>query len=370
MFGYTNPIFVIVVLLFYIILHHLYRPALYYKGSLPITRKLCGLIIIILLCIYAVQDSDYFHYRDYLITLSSGSEVSSMEDIYAWIASIVSYNYTLFRLLVWGSAIFFFIKSAKRLNSNLCIVLFFFVSMYLSKFSYSRVSLAMAMGLYGYSFIVKSGTNQIVSKLWGIVLVISSIFFHKSAIVFLPLYILSLFKFNKWVYFLLLMLLPVMYYVVSTIGVDYLFSMQSNTIFDYNSAINYLEKSKRSMGIAAVIQRLLERVPYYIIMIIILWDIFKGYYKSRDYSVRCLMNFSLYTILFSSIFLFDFGENNTTIIYYRFLYYSILPLSILLASLWKDKRYKKYILISQKIGYIAVIYSILYSAYNMCFLFF
>lgn len=364
MVAYTSPIYVIIVLIGYVVLHHIYKPILQCRASLSREKQVLGCVLVLVLCLFSVQDSDYFHYKDYLISLSQGVKVESLEDVYLWIAKIVRYDYFLFRFIIWGGALFLFIKTCDRLECNRGLVLFFFVSMYLTKFSYSRASLAMAVGLYGFSLLINPMKVKVYSYILGIAIILVSSFFHKSAITFLPIYFLSLFPWGRKSYIVFLLSLPIIYILLSTKGIVYLFSMDNESVFDYNTAISYLSKEQVSMGIAAKVQRILERIPYYIMLLIIMKDIFSQS-KKIDYQTRTLMNFSLIVILISSLFLFDFGGNNTTIIYYRFLYYSILPLSILMSKLYESGVYNRTIIFTQSIGYVSVIYAILYSAYNM-----
>lgn len=362
--NHTHPIYVLIVLMFYILLHYWYKPSRFYYSSNRRLKNIIGGIIIILLCVFSVQDSDYFHYKEYISLLKSGHDISSLERVYIWIAEFVSYNYFLFRLLIWGGAYILFTQAAKRMHCDEGLVAFFFVSMYLSKFSYSRASLAMAIGIYGFSLIISSYKTRLIPSVCGVVLIFMTYFFHKSAVIFVPIYILSLFRWGKKGYFILLLFLFALYLYFSKYGVDILFSMEDNTIFDYKTAMSYLNKDKSNIGVAALIQRVLERIPYYLILLIILRNVFWGKNDVEDYSMRCLMNFSFIVIVFSSLFLFDFG-GNTSVIYYRLLYYSILPLSILLSKLYTTGIDVKVVRTTQRIGYISVLYAILYSAYNM-----
>ena len=98
--NHTHPIYVLIVLMFYILLHYWYKPSRFYYSSNRRLKNIIGGIIIILLCVFSVQDSDYFHYKEYISLLKSGHDISSLERVYIWIAEFVSYNYFLFRQLI------------------------------------------------------------------------------------------------------------------------------------------------------------------------------------------------------------------------------------------------------------------------------
>lgn len=359
-----SPYCILLVLAGYIILHHLYKPSKY-DQKISRRSKIFGYGLICLLSIYSVQDTDYYHYMGYMQDLSKGDEVN-MEEVYYWIASFVNYNYTCFRIIVWGSALVLFHWTIKRLCLNEPLVLYFFVTIFFIKFSYARVSLAMIVGLLGYTFLIKPIKEKLFSYLLGIVLLISSIFFHKSAIVIMPLYILSLFKINKYTIACLFLCFPLVYLFVSSFGANFIMNMDSaeDSILAVGTAQSYLSAEQNKIGLGSLLYRTLLYTSYYICF----WGLIKFFrgnfnlYDKEKHLVQ-IAQLAFYIIAFSTIFVFDFGLN-TRIIFYRFLYYSLFPLSFVLAFFHQKQFSPGLFLWAERIGYMATIYSVLYSFYN------
>lgn len=356
----SSPYYILLVLVGYLILRYIYKPAIS-NNIISDRQQKIGLFLIIIICLFAIQDTDYFSYKTALNAMSQGATLH-FEDVYYTIGEIVSYNYLLFRIVIWGSAFTLFCWSVKRLDVSLVVALFFFVTMYLTKFSYARASLAMSIGLFGYTFLVKPISLKWISYLLGASIVATSLLFHKSAIFMIPVYMLSLFKINKFTIGAALIMFPIGYYLISEYGIALLMRADdSETIA--NSAQEYLMKDVSNKGIAILILRFLERTPYYIILYIIVKCITNKTYSVLPLYHRSIFNVVIYVVAFSSLFLLNYTVN-TEVLYYRLLYYSILPLSISLPILLKFCKDRKLLKIAYMMGFYSVIYTILYSFYN------
>ena len=358
----SNPFAILLVLLGYLVLWYIYKPTISPYKSISATRERYGLLLIMIICLFSVQDTDYYHYQTALRAISKGA-ILHFEDVYYTIGEIVSYNYFLFRFVVWGSAFALFCWSAKRLKVPLPVVMFFFVTMYLTKFSYARASLAMSIGFFGYTFIIKPIRLTLISYILGISTIIISLYFHKSAVFMIPVYVLSSFKLNKYSLGIALILFPFGYYFISEFGISLLMNIDDTENSTIISAQGYLMRDASNKGIAVIILHFLERTPYYIIVYLIYKIIRNKNYDMLNYSQRSICNVVLYVVAFASLFLFDYSIN-TSVLYYRFLYYSILPLSMILPILLKLERNSRLFKIAYTMGFYSVIYSILYSFYN------
>lgn len=357
----SNPYYILIVLLGYLALRYIYKPAIASNRKFSRGRNTVGIIIIVIICLFSVQDTDYFHYETVLSAMSQGA-ATHLEDVYYEIGDFVQYNYLFFRLVVWGSALCLFLVTIKRLNVPIASVLFFFVTMYLTKFSYARASLAMAIGLFGFSFVIKPLGLKYISYIVGILIITSSLLFHKSAIFMIPVYLLSLFKMNRYTICISAILYPLGFYLISEYGIDLLMGAGGDDAV-VESAQGYLMKDSQKKGIAVLILYILSRTPYYIFLFVIIKNVINGLYIYMPVYQRAILNVPVYVISFASLFLFNYSVN-TEIMYYRFLYYSILPLSIAIPMLFSKNDDYKLLRFSCMLGFCAVVYEILYSFYN------
>ena len=163
------------VIFLYILLLCVYKEAYVYHFISSKKKFFGGIFLVLILCLYAVQDTDYFHYMQELNRIKLGY-ISNLEDVYIALAGYVNYEYISFRLIVWGIALLLFVLSIYRINQPISLVLFYFVSMYMLRFAYARVSLAMAMGIFGYTFLIKPINKSYISYIVGILIIFCSVF--------------------------------------------------------------------------------------------------------------------------------------------------------------------------------------------------
>lgn len=320
-----------------------------------------GVLLIMIFTLFAVQDTDYFHYIDLLDSLAQGRS-THVEEIYVGISSIVNFKNIPFRLIVWGTAILLYVVSIKRLDIPIPLVLFFFSAIFILKFSYARASLAMSIGLLGYVFCIRPLKIRMLSIIIGVLLVFVSLIFHKSAIFWLLIFGCSFVKLDKLSLWTLLFLYPVFVLFTKMYGVNYFFALVSDELADSASAYMKAIASAR-MGLNYYVRILLERTPYYLMLFGIILSVINGKYQNLKSFERRIINVSFYIIYFSSFFLFDFGVN-TSIMYYRFLYFSILPLPLMMAIFYTNGICLKLIKFSLVFGITACLYNFLYSFYN------
>lgn len=152
-------------------------------------------------------DSDYFHYYNFVKKLSQGYDIRSQESVYVFIARTFFYNYFLFRVVVWGCALFVFYKTCRKSGIRGDEGIYALMIMYGNIFAYARASLGMAILFYGYCLLVSRHTVH--NRLIALGIMVASIFFHTSmAIAMLCCFAALLFKWKKKTILILLLSLP------------------------------------------------------------------------------------------------------------------------------------------------------------------
>lgn len=355
-----NPLLILIMMCLYICIVTYYKPAYLKQKNFSNPKNLFGVFLIFIFSLYAVQDTDYFHYIDALEDLSRGG-FSHFEDIYIDIASYVDYQNIHFRMIVWGAALVLFVLSIKRLGISLPLVLFFFAALFIMKFSYARASLAMAFGVFGYTFLAKPIRFRLLSFTIGVLLISASLLFHKSASFWILIFLCSIIQLKKPRLGILLLLYPVGVYFSTRYGLDYFLASVSDDFAE--NAMGYMSKDALDHGLNYYVRMILTRTPYYLMFLGIIISVFKGNYQQLPSHEKKIINISFYIIYFSSFFLFDFGVN-TSVMYYRFLYYSIMPLSMLMAIFYKSGINLKLLKYSVILGVSGCIFDFLYSYYN------
>lgn len=365
-----TPILILVNILIILLLFVLFIGSYHYPYNMTANKRFVIKTLIFIFFIFSYWGGDWFHYYEAIIEMKlygSNFELltgyESLELPYWYIARFVNYNYILFRIVVWGSIFILVIKTQKRLelDNNIFLISFVFISMLL--LSYARVSLAMALAFYGYSFIIKPNKNiKLNSYFFGLLIILSSFFFHKSAIFLLVILPLSLIKLSKKTIFLSFMLFPILIFIIKTSGFDYIMnkSIADESIINIRSAQVYLNADYYQHGAGMYISNILLYSVFYFSFWIILRYVFSEKYCNMPKHMQKYTNTVFWIILFSSIFLFT---GTISVFYYRLLYFSVIPLSFFVTYIMSQK-------IDFNFSRILIIVSIIWTFYRVSYSFY
>lgn len=353
-------------------LYILTKPALK-KGFLDKSRTIVVLCFCFIFCLFSFWGADWFGYLKYFYAIQQGYVDSvSLEYIYKWIMSTFPSYYLFFRAIVWGTSLFFLVQTVKRLQMNLGVVLFFFCCIFLIYFSYARVTLAITMMCYGYSLLWKIDTKSrnYLSFCAGVCLIITSFFFHKSAILGIMAIVVSIIvkKIGRVGPVIVLFSFPLCVLALNVFFSDYFGELTEteDTMGEYARAgSSYLNADNSSgfSGIGTFIQRaVLERLPYFLLA-------FCCYKEIRSPSVKYNEGISAMIVLLfvivvtSLVFAFDLGVNTSTV-HVRYLRFAQVPACIVLSYFYINNIQVRLVIWTYKIGVFACFYSLFYVLYN------
>ena len=91
------------------------------KEKKRISRSLF-IVLITIFCLFSFWGGDWFHYQ---YGFEHVAEITHMEPVYLWLYTH-SHSYLLFRIIVWGSAVFLLLRAFKRLQINNDVAIAFF----------------------------------------------------------------------------------------------------------------------------------------------------------------------------------------------------------------------------------------------------
>lgn len=338
-----------------------------------LTKKRINTIVILILifCLFSFWGQDWFGYLRYFEMIKSGEDILSLEYPYKWIIEYISPNYLIFRFIIWGSALFLFYETLKKLKLNIPVAFYFFTSIYLIWFSYARATLAMSMIFYGLA-VLHSYERRVfwtIIKGWGFILL--SFFFHKSSffciIVVAVVELVLMLRLNrKEVLYIIFAFVPIFIYILSYFlksSVLFLMNDETSVFNNYmNSGSSYLlsEENKR-IGIGAFISVFLERLPYFLIAYFCVNSIVKKVKLSKQ--LEPFIWVLILLVLEASLFAFDLGMN-TNVLYGRLMRYTQIPACIVLTYFYSNNIYVKYICKIYKIAILGTLYCLLYIFYN------
>lgn len=261
-------------------------------------------IICIIFCVYAGWDTDYQHYFSIYRKIYENRLsilVSHLENIYSVFITFSFGNYSLFRFYIWGSAVLLLIISLKKLDLNNNITAITFVSFNLLYFSYARVSLAIMIYVYGLILLRQQNSSfKLLRILLGAVLILISVFFHKSLafmIILTPLAFIRLSK-DKILFGVLLLpiLIIIMQYAKDIILSDASGGENGELAKMGSAASQYTTRTSTSSGPVGMLISFIETIAF-IYGVIICWMRRKVLDSSKI--VRGLWNITLGLIVIS-----------------------------------------------------------------------
>lgn len=150
-------------------------------------------LLILLFCLFAYWDTDYFTFRKTFYTSMEGFR----DPLYYFLSRISFNSYLVFRFYIWGGALLLYKKSLERFRIPLNFSVFVFAVFYLMTFSFGRISLGIALYFYGISVLLNPGHNKVSSNIWGIVFILCSYLGHRAMALLILLTPIILFKPNK-----------------------------------------------------------------------------------------------------------------------------------------------------------------------------
>ena len=349
------------------------RPVGEYPYNLSNRRYNLSLFLITLICLFSFYDTDWFHYLQWatysdLDNMELQLEQTSLERPYYYILYFVGESYIAFRLVIWGGAISLFLYTLKRLDINKRLALLVLLTFYLKIFSYGRVSLAMSLAFLGGSLLI----CHLKKDLWlkkvfliiiGVSLMVLSLIFHKTAFFAVAVFLGSLIPLNRKLLLAAIFILPLLFSLFSSFVVNIAFS-NVESIIDVDTATHYMNKIEEdsATSLRAKIAEILKYSPYFSAFFIIILSIFTGNYAKLPYKIKVFSNATLWTVVAASFFLFDFGVN-TSIFFYRFLFFAIIPATITLTYLWSHNMFSKIIKFFYGFALFYIIYFLSYSIY-------
>lgn len=342
------------------------RPFLVKKNSRYIRN-----VFLLIFIVFTFWAGDFFHMYFDFEALQIG-KTKTYEDVYIWIAGVLSPNYFIFRVLIWGSGLLIINQMFKHLPISRDLLWLMFVVYSLIWFSYGRVSLAMALMFYGVALYMSSSCSGKKYRLFGLLVILVSFYFHKSAIFGIMVIFASLtFKsINSKILMAAIIFISLVFIVSSNLLTEFLTtdsSKYSDLQESIYSAQNYMMMERLERGIAARILKLLEVLPYLVVSYLSLKIINSSSSNAIPSIIKVFM-LSLVFIVLSYILLSLNFTVNTETVAGRFLRFGFIPCSILMAYFWQNRIHYKMLNKVFFIGILSTVSQFLYSFYNTFFM--
>lgn len=312
-------------------------------------KKRLDIFFFFLIFVYVITsfyNGDFWHLQDYLVR---GNELwKPSEPIYDIISDAVKDNYLLFRIIVWGGGLMLLLKTFKLYSLNVNTTLYYFFALYISVFDYARASLAMAIYFLGFALLtIPRKPFSLFPRIAGIFLLLLSAIFHTSLIAVILLTFIIWIPLNKKTLIGLCVAFPIFSYIIKFVVFDIILGGASELIMYKVSGI-----IDADMGETTTLERIRLMWHYstfYIPLVIVSYLLFFKYEtKKIPKHLLQLYNIALGIVILATSTLF-LGASSK-VLFYRILYMSMIPMTILVCSLKESrllsaKYYKKILLL-------------------------
>lgn len=342
---------------------------MYYRNNVvkPLwnkTKLSSGLVffsLCLIICLSANGGSDWYHYQNmvwnYDFTIGAHNHG---EPVYGYIIKFVNKNYFLFRIIVWGGGLLFCLLSFKRLTININVALFFLVTVFLFKFNYARVSLAMSSYFFGLSYLLNPTRKRLLN-----ILMIGLFFggayeFHHSMLPVILFTIAAYFPVDRPVVAAMaLIAMPVIAsFVFANLGV--LEQIGEEDL--YGKASRYMMRESEGSNFFGKIQNVIQYGTF-VLPLVIDSIIIRKNLSTVSLQMKRLLRITLAITFFAVMFLFM--DLSNVVFTYRYLYMILIPLTILSVYLYQNgflRRKTFSLIVLWGIG--ANMYNLLYGLYK------
>lgn len=358
-----TPLLVAFNLFLLVMMFLLMRKATSYPFKVNSFNKRLAIFFSFIFVLFSFWGTDWFHYSEVYQKLLNGDQ-GHMEDVYVTIVQNFSVGYISFRFVIWGVGLMLLYLYFNRIFGTADLAMFFFFSIWLIWFSYARVSLAMILVYLGGSLLYKPTTPKVLSYTLGILLLFSSLLFHKTAIFAVFITILSIISglFDRRFFAVIVpIVLIVSPFLISSFLFDFMSMESEDSMMDLSVKYGqyYLDGESSTLGFGALLQRIFEIVPYYLLAMVSYVVLLR---RNIDKDIAINMRILILIVVVASTLSFA-NSYNTTVLFVRFMRFAYIPASIILTYLWINNIYR---IKSKIIYYIAILgtfYTVLYSLY-------
>lgn len=300
---------------------------------------------ILLFSLTSFVDDDFFHYYEYMSEFRGhviDDDNVGVETFYQYLIQFINGDYFLFRLVVWGGGLIFTVLATRKFGANVYHTLFVILAGFIMTFSYARATLAMAVFSLGVAMICvineRGFLKKIVPTILGWIVVACSIYFHRSLLPLVAIAILWSFvpgKHSLTKHALLLFpLFVIVVALVLKIGFEELAMVANSWNDDETGTLDKMEHYRTMEGsrynINGYISLALKYSSFYLPFVLI-----ANAFRSEQ--VRLMVGNKGTRLFLVTYFIFVLATSflfigfDSSVLFYRYLFMSFIPLSILVA---------------------------------------
>ena len=325
-------------------------------------RNVFWLFFFVLFAVTYAIDADFFHYKE--IVYGTREVLGyGLEQVYQFIILYINNNYFLFRLIVFGGAVFIYYLLLSRFRLDGAAGILLMIVNFGGVFSYARATLAFTIFYLGLSFIIANSKDVVINRslvsrttglLLGVGLILSSYFFHRSMILLIAFTPLAFLKLGKKSILSIIVLSPVVLFAARSLLGDVFSVLFYDEVIENRITRTYAEAANVEANWKGIISSILSYGRYVLCFIFISISIFRN---KSNVSNEIKHLYSFYALIsFFAVICYPLFEGNSLYMI-RFLRMTIVPIIIIITYLYSCKLFSSNNL--KWIIYISLLYALL-----------
>lgn len=317
-------------------------------------------LLVLLYSIFEFSGGDFYNYKLLYDNYAIFGTTSHLEPIYETFIDL-SPNYYIWRLIVWGIAVSIWILVVKFLKLDSAFSSLMFILIVFFHFVGARQSIGFATIFLGLSFITDNSNKRFWHILVGCFLLLISILFHKTMIIYILIILVSMIPIRKRVIAVSLCVFPIVYMYFDTFIVSFLQYLGNYAEDTSNVFQRYLDSDFRSdANIFGTLRLIIERTP---VLIAVLYSMYKVFFveNRQPYIYEVLLRASYIMIYISFLFI---GREVSAFISPRFWDASLFPVTIFLSYYFFKIRRTSIVKVLVLMFLAAKLFLVLYNIYK------
>lgn len=297
------------------------------------------LLLFLFITFYSVFEfagGDFFHYKEFYEVEHIRGQDDGLDPIYLWLIDAIPNNYYLWRSIIWGAASFIWIQLIKYLGYSVRLAgcLFFLVVFFL--FVGARQALGFSILYLGVTMILTP--KQKGHRVIGMLLFLSSYFFHSTMIVYMILSVICFIPFSKTSLIIAILISPFIYKVFDLFTDFFIFNLSAYNETSAATITRYMESDLRSIyNINGLIRLSIDRLPIFLLLFMALKNVFwKGIKLGGVYNFYLKMTIVLVYISYMFV-----GREVSAFIAPRFWDAALFPFTLFLGGYFTSKKINK-----------------------------
>ena len=340
----------------------------YRVSRIPLLRQpkagIGYLVFLILIIIYSVFDftgGDFSNYKILYDNYWLYGTTSHLEPIYEYFIELSSRNYFIWRFFVWTIASAIWVNVLRILKQDVDFSALIFLLIVFYHFVGARQSIGFGLLFWGLTKIVNRSKNRVWEIIIGVIIMLISLCFHKTMIVYLLIIVFACIPFRKWGIIATLILFPIVYKYLD-VFLEYYMAYLGTYSEDASEVFNrYLESDLRAVSnFNGILRLFIERTP---IILLLIYSINNVFFKKRRLPVyyEILLRMSYIMIYMSFLFI---GKEVSAYISPRMWDASLYPLTLFMAYYLYPVRKKNKVTIFLMLLFVFFLFIVTYNIYK------